>query len=588
MSGTYRWAIVGGVLAVMAAGAQAQDVPATSITPTREEIDPSLLAPTTPAPARLHIEGDIERAPCALADPAYAGISLTLNDATFSNLGEVAAAELRPAFEPYIGKTVGIATICEIRDAAATILRRKGYLAAVQVPVQRIEDGIVRFEVMFAKVVAVRVRGDAGRAEGLLAGYLNKLTDDPVFNRYAAERYLLLARDLPGYDIRLSLRPAGTGPGELVGEVTVVRTPVEIDFNVQNFASRDTGRWGGQLRAQIYGLTGLGDRTTIALYSTAQFSEQQVLQIGHEFRVGPEGLTLAGRFTYAWTDPDLGKNAPDLRARTLFATAEAAYPFVRTQNLNVRGALGMDYVNQRVRFNRNPLTEDKLRVAYLRIDADTIAAPPRGALQYEPSLRLAGSFELRRGLDIFGATEACRLGCVLAGGLPGSRLDGDPTATVMRFSGVAEARLVPGVTIAVLPRAQYAFDPLMSFEEFSAGSYTIGRGFEPGALIGDSGYGFTTELRLNRITPFGADVAMQPFAFVDTAWVWDRAIDGAGGHQPYRLTSVGGGVRASWQDHARLDLTLAVPTNRPGFAARRGDVRLLISLTTKLVPWSKR
>ena len=38
----------------------------------------------------------------------------------------------------------------------------------------------------------------------------NQLTKEPVFNRYEAERYLLLASDLPGYTVRLTLRPAGT------------------------------------------------------------------------------------------------------------------------------------------------------------------------------------------------------------------------------------------------------------------------------------------------------------------------------------------------------------------------------------------
>ena len=57
----------------------------------------------------------------------------------------------------------------------------------------------------------MRVRGNAGRAERTIAGYLNKLTEQEVFNRYDAERYLLLAGDLPGYHVRLALRSAGRG-----------------------------------------------------------------------------------------------------------------------------------------------------------------------------------------------------------------------------------------------------------------------------------------------------------------------------------------------------------------------------------------
>src|SRR3546814_1181477 len=135
----------------------------------------------------------------------------------------------------------------------------------------------------------------------------------------------------------------------------------DLDFNVQNFGSKDLGRWGGLLRGQFYGLTGLGDRTTIAVFSTADFEEQQTLQLGHDFRLGSEGLTLSGQFTYSWADPDLGDPRFDVKARTLLATAEASYPFIRTQTQTLRGAFGLDLINQNVRFNALPLHRDHLQ-----------------------------------------------------------------------------------------------------------------------------------------------------------------------------------------------------------------------------------
>jgi hemolysin activation/secretion protein len=100
--------------------------------PTREE-----LRPTAPeirqAPSRLSVEGDIERSPCPLADPSYADIMVDVNSVLFNNLKGATAQEMEAAYAPYLGTKQPIAIICEIRDAAATILRNKGYLAAVQV-----------------------------------------------------------------------------------------------------------------------------------------------------------------------------------------------------------------------------------------------------------------------------------------------------------------------------------------------------------------------------------------------------------------------------------------------------------------------
>ena len=578
--------------ALMSTTAMAQETPVPiQIAPTREEVERTDATPRPPEGPRVTVEGEIERAPCPLADPAYSNITVTLRDVSFANLGPVPPSELRPAYEPYLGREAPIAVVCEIRDAAATILRRQGYLAAVQVPTQRIEDGQVRFEVLMAKVTAIRVRGDAGNAERLLAGYLERLTEEPVFNRYEAERYMLLARDLPGYDVRLALRPAGTAPGELVGDVIVTRRPYDVSFNIQNLGSKEVGRWGGQLSAQLYGLTGLGDRTSLSVFSTADFEEQQVVQLGHDFRLGPEGLIVSGGLTYAWTRPEIDGDLPDTKANTFLANAELSYPFRRTQSLNVRGALGFDYIDQDVRFAGIDLTQDHIRVAYLRLDADAVDSGP-GASRglgplVQPAWRLAGSLEARRGLDIFDASDGCDGSpspCAAPGAVLPSRPEGDATGTVFRATGLAEVQLTPAISFALLPRAQYSPNKLLSFEEYSGGNYTVGRGYDPGVIIGDSGLGVQLELRGNVGRQLAPRLGMQPYVFVDTAWVWNED-DSFDGLDPQKLTSVGAGVRAVYDNRYRLDVTLAVPTKRAGFQTERPDPRLLISFTTRLLPW---
>jgi hemolysin activation/secretion protein len=544
---------------------------------------------------RVTVQNEVERAPCPLADPRFANVSVTISDVHFDGLKVVAPEALRSAWSDFAGRSVPVATVCEIRDRAATILRREGYLAAVQVPPQRIEDnGVVRFDVLMAKLVRVQVRGDAGRAEAVIARQLEKLQDQPVFNTHEAERYLLLVQDIPGYDARMTLRPAGTVPGEVIGEVAVTYTPIEIDANVQNYGSRDVGRFGGLIRARFNGVTGMADTTTLSYYNTADFNEQHVLQASHSFRTGSEGLTLGGDFTYAWTRPNLGPGA-DFRTKTLIATLRATYPLLRSQTNNVLVGGGIDYVDQDVRFASVPLSRDKLRVLFARLDYDSI--DPRsissvgGYSPREPRWRFGGSLEARQGLSIFGASRAC--GATFVNCLPPnvgiSKIEGDPTAFVLRATGYGELRPTPRITLALSPRVQWSSNPLLAFEEFSAGNYTIGRGYDPGTVTGDSGLGFQAELRVGSIVPRRIDGwAIQPFAFFDAAWVWneDRLFPPYG-RDPERLFSAGGGVRAAWGDHARLDAVLAAPLRRAGLQAAKGDVRFLMSLTVKLLPWTR-
>jgi hemolysin activation/secretion protein len=171
--------------------------------------------------------------------------------------------------------------------------------------------------------------------------------------------------------------------------------------------------------------------------------------------------------------------------------------------------------------------------------------------------------------------------------VPPTRLEGDPTATVVRGGAYGEFRPVPRVTVALGLRGQWSNDPLLSFEEFSAGNYTAGRGYDPGTLLGDSGIGLQAELRFGSAVPTAPDeFRIEPYVFFDQAWVWNE--DRVFSLPRQELSSVGGGVRAAYGDRFRLDVLIAAPLDRAPFQVRRGDPRLLISFTTRLWPWRSR
>lgn len=545
--------------------------------PTRDELR-GVTQKDAVAPPRLDIAGGIERSPCPLADPQYKDITVTIGEARFNNLKGASPADLEPAWKPFAGNPQPVAVLCEIRDAAATILRNKGYLAAVQVPTQKIENALVQFEVLYARVTAIRARGETQGAERKLEEYLGKLTDGEIFNRLEAERYLLLARDLPGYNVQLTLRPSGETPGELIGEVTVLRQPYTIDATIQNYAASATGPWGGQLRASLFGLTGLGDATTLSLYSTSDLREQQILQAAHEFRPGAEGLVIAGQITYAWTRPDLGAAAAPnatLRAETLYAGLSAQFPLTRTQSSSVWLGGGFDFIDQDVELIV-PISRDRLRVAWARLRFDAVDTARR-----IPRWRAGGEFELRQGLHIFGASDGCLGAACPANFTAPSRFDGRAGATVLRTALSGEIALGESFAFAFEPRAQYAFRPVLAFEEFTTGNYTVGRGYDPGALTGDDGVALKTELRGPRV-PVGSGGAFQfqPYAFYDSARVWNRGLGGSA-----RLYSVGGGFRGVISDRLNFDAALAVPLKDAGALGQRGDVRFLLTLTARLLPW---
>lgn len=588
-SGPCRKATIWPGLALLAATPVMAQVPPSSL-PTREELQAGA-PPTEPALAaprrhRLHVDDTVERSPCALDDPNYAHIKIRITKAVFDHLGPVPEAVVADSWQGYAGSEQPISVVCRIRDAAATTLRAMGYIAAVEVPVQRIANGEVRFEVLYARVTSIRVIGQPGRNADLLEAYLKRLANGAIFNRFSAERSVLLAQDIPGYDIHLMLKPSGTGAGNMIAEVRIDDTPVIVDFTASDLAAPSTGRVGGQLRATFNGLTGLGDRTTLSVYSTSEFREQQIYQIGHQFMMGASGLQLSGHVTYAVTRPDLGSAFPAVAAHTFYVNTEALYPLLRRQASTLHSAFGLDVVNQTVTFAGAQLSRDHLRVGYARLDFDALDMAGRGP-DATALWRINATAEIRHGFGILGASVKCVTTSVTCGGVP----DGDPQATVLRASANVDLHLWRWLDLSVAPKVQVASAPVFGFEQFSLGNYTVGRGFAPGAIVGDDGAAFSVEARGPALRlSANSRVTMQPYVFSDNGWAWRRHMPGA--PNPQELHSLGVGVRANFRNAAQLDVAVAVPvSNLPG-PLQGQTVRpaplFLASFSTTILPWRVR
>lgn len=583
-------------LLACAAPAFAQEAPPVSqqITPpNRTELVPPALR-RAERPTTLTIDGGFERAPCALDRSEYADITVTLTGAEFIGLDRVPGLSLDSAYQSYVGDELPLSVICDIRAKANAILRGEGYLATVEIPQQSLADGVVDFRVVFGRLTAVRVRGDAGPSEAVVARYLQKLTTQEVFNTREAERYLLLADDLPGMNVRLSLRPAVDGqPGDLVGEIAVIRQSGAAFANFQNLGSSAIGRFGATMQGEVYDVTGLGDRTSITAFTTLDFVEQHTFQLAHDFAIGGEGLRFGGSLTYSTTNPDNGLPGFDIDSESFIGSIFGSYPILRTRESSVLAEFGVDIVNQNVEINDFALTRDRVRTLFARISGEiTDATSVRrldGYTPFEPRVRLRYGAEARQGFDVFSASPDCRsnlLSCTLGGAVPPSRIEADPTPFLLRFDAGAEFRPTPVWTLALNTQFQVASAPLPAFEEFAAGNFSIGRGYDPGAILGDNGFASAFEVRYGSLAPKDIDAfAYQPYVFTDIAYAWNKD-PSRRGTDPNRLWSAGGGLRAAWGNNMQGNLIVAVPLERPDLAATRGDVRVLFTLTARLFPWS--
>ena len=539
--------------------------------PTPEQIERPRPDPARTSTVRIDSSGGIERQPCPLADS-----DLILNVASIRFVtpsGEPLAPEIAHSLQGISAESGPrpISVLCDLRDRANAALRADGWVASVQIPPQQITGEEVRLVVVTAKIVELRIRGSAGPYQDLLRSRVEALRRMAPLNERDAERLLLLTGDMPGLDIAMSLSPAGTAPGEVIGELNVSFHRYALLFNTQNYNSRLVGRETAYVGAEVYGLTGRGDVTYLGVSSTYDLEEQIIVQGGHVMTLNNAGTTLGARATYAWSRPDLG--ALDYRTETIVGGLDLVHPLARSVGVDAAAYAGFDYIDQETKVYSGgaalPLTEDRLRVLFAGVEGEW-REPDFGGWSH---WSLRGNLELRKGLDILDASEPG-----FTGGALQSRIDGDPTAWVLDWDVDGEVWPVAWLGLYGRTVGQWTDEALLNFEEFSLGNLSIGRGYDPGSNSADRAVGTSSEIRVNLPigpeAPFGAQV----FGFYDRVWIDN--LDPNSTEVDRVLESYGAGVRLTMPGTALLEVTYAHPRDRAlTIDPRPPSDRVLISLS---------
>jgi hemolysin activation/secretion protein len=547
--------------------ALAQAVPAgTPTQPSREELNPA--ARIAPPPSAPH---DIFTAeppgPCPLRDSK---LTFTLRSVSFRGLTALPPDKLGVAYEGLIGKTLPVSAICDIRDRAGRVMFDHGMLARVEIPPQTISDGALVLEVIEAHIVNVRVRGDAGHAQAAVERYIDKLRGMTPFDMRKVQRYLLLASDIPGVQVRAAVRPSVTGEAGAVDlDVTVSVKPVDVVANVQNLESDTVGRWGALGRVDVNSLTDLGDDTSLVGYHTLGSDEQWVTQVLEEARIGGDGLIVRGSFVYGQTRPG-GELAPlELQSDSEVGEAELAYPLIRLRRQSLYLAGGFDVIDESTDTAGLALNRDKLRVFYVRANGDT-RLDALGRI-----FQVSGALTLRKGISGLGASSDD----ASATAIPTSRPGGVSDAWLFRGSGQVVTTVTGRLQLIGQVQGQYTSDPLLEYEQFALGDLTIGRGYDPGAVLGDSGVGGELQLRYAGV-PVQRFVMASPYVFYDAGHIHDN---GLATLKDRTLTSAGFGVLLRLANRANLDLTYAKPFDAPFPGQAKPPARVLISLTAGIL-----
>jgi len=582
-----RQFLLGGALAVVLAGsptskALAQQVGAPSSGPEPGHTAPDIsnqIPPARPSPPPL-------AAPMAAGGCPFAGqglrvtiVKVIVDGATVVTPGEVAAAAA-----PFLDRPQDLSVVCRIRDRIARLFVRKGYrLTRVDLPAQRITGGELHLAATEGFIADIDAKGLArmGPAAALASAYLAEAVGKRPTPWEDIERAVLLTRDIPGAEIGIRLHAVHGPPGAVELEADAERRRrLDVSTGVQHLGSDELGPTALYARFDANSFTRFGERTSLVLFASTNWA-QRVVEFNEEANLGTQGLKGEFEINYAQTHPQ-GALAPlQIDGDFLSTRTGLSYPFLRDQVLNIVGGVHFETIdddNDLGLFRGLPtgaptLFKDRLRIATGQLELRWL---PEDALPLSFNVRA----EIRQGLGGLGSSHE--------GDANLSRAQGDPQATVVRgdgslrwtFGGRPAPDHMGGPWIELRGAAQWASGPVLAYEQFQIGNYTIGRGYSPGAASGDRAVGGQFEAGWPIAFPpkqpvsRGSPLWFEPYAFYDTAYVTNL---GVGGYSA-TIASAGAGVRARLPWQLNLDVAWADPLDPPFPGAAKPPGRLLLTL----------
>lgn len=507
-------------LALAAAfSASAQQAPDAGRTLQEQQAAP-LLPHLPKAPLRITPAG--EGAP-----PVAGGPRVVLQSLEFSGNTLFADGELGEVVGPVAGQSFDLAGLQALADKVTHFYRAAGYpLNRAFLPVQGLNDGRLRIEVLEARYGSIQASGDERLRAGAEA-FLAPLQPSQVIESTQLERTLRILGEQPGVTISPVVRAGGEAGSADLDVRTSPAQPVRGEIGLDNHGNRYTGEY--QLRASLRWDSPFlfGDQLT----AQGTYSDE-ALWFGHLGYSLPLGISgLRANLAYARTYYQLAKDFAALDATGTADTTSAglSYPLSRSPEANWTLAVG--YEHKKLHDKRGALASD---------DDKTVDALPL-ALQFDLRDRWAGGAITYGSVNFAAGKLALNPALATTDELSGRHADGHFSKASLNLARL-QATPLEALTLFARIAAQWSDRNLDSSEKFSLGGANGVRAYPVGEGLGDHGWLLQLEARYT----LGA---FAPFVFYDAGRVQlhakPAAITPAISDNQRSVAGAGAGVRYS-------------------------------------------
>jgi hemolysin activation/secretion protein len=514
----------------------------------------SNIAPPPVAPKTLPPITRKNQRPASLG-PVAEKIKFKLNKIILEDNHVYTNAQLETIYKNKIGTMISVAELQGIVQDITNYYRNNGYiLTRAVLPPQHVADGVVRVKILEGYVDSVKVVGNPKGSKRLVASYGARITQMRPTQLKIMEKYLLLANEIPGVQVKAVLEPSKTN----VGSSNLLLVTDSRTFS--GFASYDNygTRFIGPLQvsggAELDSIFIPGDSTTINFARTTWGQQLNFFQIAYNMPVGTNGTRLIWSANRALTQPGMNLTPLKIMGEADTVSGQFQFPIIRSRSQNLTADASVNYIDSYVTTLQpsQQLYTDHLRTL-------------RSGINYNLS-------------DAFGGNNSAA--AHLETGIPGiggtTESTGNRTPVIVSRYGASNHFLKMDMQLSRLQtfgatrysaffqlQGQYALEPLLATEQFGFGGVqsALGRGYDPAEIIGDRGLAYSAELRMNVIPQRYLLQAAQLYMFYDSGVIWNLK-DIQDQNTKESATSTGVGSRFYFTKNFTGNLLIAQPLTK--------------------------
>jgi len=502
---------------------------------------PPALQPPTPTPG---INTPRPQAPAG----SSAGATLTVSRFSFSGNTLFGDDVLAPLVTDYLNHPISLGQLYEAADKVADFYARQGYaLASVNVPAQKIKDGVVRLEVIEGHIGKIGFEGRRRYREETLRGFASHTSTRDVYRTGPLEQDLQALNALPGLGARAVIQP-GADYGSSDITVKLQEDPLDGYVVTDNYGRKDTGEYRVSASATLNNPGGIADQFTVL----GTHSTNNRLNYGYfdyNLPVDFTGTRLDLNFGHAHFDAAPG----NVSGQNNNLQISLIHPWLRDSTDTFITSAGFIHTDGNadllsgIRISDTNINLLNLGLSWSHIWSNSAVT------QYSASAHTNFSQSFSRG-----------------------PFNDDRNRERLRLEiDLQHLQPLPAhFQVLAVVDAVYSPDPLADTEQMSIGGPTTIRGFPTSEARGDRG--FFTQLTLRRPWTFGK-AAVVPRVYIDTGLVDSKNFAPVPRHRD-SLTSTGLGADLIYRT-VDLKVDWSYPLDSTPVSDGRNDGRVYAALS---------